>query len=77
RLALQKLHRLRRCLDERALAAELEVDGGINLETAPQAVQAGATVLVAGSAVYNQHASVAANIRGLRAAIERVEQPRD
>jgi len=34
--------------------AELQVDGGINRETAPRVIEAGATVLVAGSAVFNQ-----------------------
>ena len=69
-LALDKLRRLRRLLDDRALGAELEVDGGINPATALAAARAGATVLVAGSAIYNDHASVAANLRSLRQAIE-------
>jgi len=34
--------------------AELQVDGGINLETAPRVIKAGATVLVAGSSVFNE-----------------------
>lgn len=70
-LALDKLRRLRHLLDERGLTAELEVDGGIGRETAPLAVQAGATVLVAGSAIYNDRATVAANLQRLREAIER------
>ncbi len=37
----------------RGLAVEIEVDGGVNRETAPQIIKAGATVLVAGSAVFN------------------------
>lgn len=52
---LPKMRRLRRLLDEQGLAAELEVDGGISTETAPLVVEAGARVLVAGSAVF-QHA---------------------
>ena len=52
---LPKMRRLRRMLDEQGLAAELEVDGGITAETAPLVVEAGARVLVAGSAVF-QHA---------------------
>ena len=45
---------------------EIEVDGGISVETAPGVVAAGATVLVAGVAVFNRHGSVAENITGLR-----------
>ncbi len=52
---LPKMRRLRRMLDEQGLAAELEVDGGITVETVPPVVEAGARVLVAGSAVF-QHA---------------------
>lgn len=49
---LSKIRRLRRILDDRGLTTELEVDGGINLETASCVVKAGANVLVAGSAVF-------------------------
>jgi ribulose-phosphate 3-epimerase len=62
---LPKMRRLRRMLDERGLAAELEVDGGITVETAPLVVEAGARVLVAGSAVF-QHAD------GVAKAMERI-----
>ena len=55
RSVLPKMRRLRRLLDEQGLAAELEVDGGITVETVPLVVEAGARVLVAGSAVF-QHA---------------------
>ena len=51
--ALEKLSALRAECARRGLAVELEVDGGINGETAPLAVQAGATVLVAGSYVFS------------------------
>jgi ribulose-phosphate 3-epimerase len=57
-LALGKLERLRQILDARGLAAELEVDGGLNTDTTPLAVQAGASVIVAGSAIYNDRESV-------------------
>ena len=50
---LPKIAELRRRLDEAGLSVELEVDGGINAEIAPKVVQAGATVLVAGAAVFN------------------------
>ena len=47
-----------------------EVDGGIHEVTAPQVVKAGANLLVAGSAVYNEHESVAQAIARLRHAIQ-------
>ena len=49
---LPKIARTRQELDRRGLGAELEVDGGIDEETAPLVVGAGARVLVAGSAVF-------------------------
>ncbi len=65
-----RLARLRRTLDEHGLAhVELEVDGGVNHSTIPQVVQAGATVLVAGSAIFNGQATIAANMAELRAAV--------
>lgn len=53
---LPKLRRLRGLLQEQGLTGqvELEVDGGVSPETAPACVGAGATVLVAGSAVFGQ-----------------------
>lgn len=47
---------------------EVEVDGGIDTTTAGQVVRAGASVLVAGSAVFNNRGSVADNLAGLRQA---------
>ena len=47
-----KIARVRRELDQRGLAADLEVDGGIDEETAPIVVRAGPRVLVAGSAIF-------------------------
>ncbi len=64
---LPKVAALRRMLDERGLGrVEIEIDGGVNAETARQCEQAGATVLVAGSAVFNQpdRAQAIAAIRG-------------
>jgi ribulose-phosphate 3-epimerase len=66
---LEKIRGLRGLLRERGLPARIAVDGGIDRETAPLAAAAGATVLVAGSAVYNRHGSVAGNIAGLQAAV--------
>ena len=53
-------------LDEGGHDAELEIDGGIKPETAPDAARAGARVLVSGSAVFNDRESVAAAIAKLR-----------
>jgi ribulose-phosphate 3-epimerase len=48
---------------------EIEVDGGIDTETAPLAVAAGASLLVAGSSVFDHPGGVAAGIRALRDAV--------
>ncbi|MSQ33616.1 MAG: ribulose-phosphate 3-epimerase [Dehalococcoidia bacterium] len=65
-----KIRRLRRMLDEGGYGAELEVDGGIAIKTAPLAVAAGARVLVAGSALFNKEKSVKQALADLRASIE-------
>lgn len=62
-----KIARARAMLDAIGSEAELEVDGGINPATVAEVTRAGATVLVAGSAIFNEQASVADNIRRLRA----------
>lgn len=51
--SLSKIAELRSMIDERGLSTEIEVDGGVNPETAKLCVKAGATVLVAGSAVFS------------------------
>ncbi len=51
--ALEKLSQLRDECNRRNLKIELEVDGGINAETAPLAISAGATVLVAGNFLFS------------------------
>ena len=66
---LDKIRRLRQILDERGYRTPIAVDGGIDAITAPQVVSAGATVLVAGSSIYNDKASVAQNVAALRASI--------
>jgi len=67
-----KIARMRRMLDESGSLAELLVDGGINPKTAPLAVGAGATVLVAGSAVFNQQATPEEAIQKIRRSLEGV-----
>lgn len=66
---LGKIETIAERIAGRGLAVELEVDGGIDPETARQAVDAGATVLVAGTAVFRGGpTSYAGNIRALRGA---------
>ena len=64
---LKKIEAIRKRIDKEGLDIELEVDGGINVETARQAVDAGATVLVAGTATFTGGPDrYAANIRALK-----------
>jgi ribulose-phosphate 3-epimerase len=63
---VEKIARLRAELDRRGLAAELEVDGGINAKNAPRVVQAGATVLVTGAAIFNSSQTVAQALKKIR-----------
>ena len=67
---IDKVRRMAALLDVRGSLAELEVDGGINPDNVGLLVEAGARVLVAGSSVFNQRASVAENIAALRRAAE-------
>jgi len=66
---LDKIAHLRQILDDRGLKAELEVDGGITAQTAPKVVQAGARVLVAGSALFNSRESVGEAMDRLKASL--------
>ena len=66
---LDKIARLRAELDKKGLAAELEVDGGINAEVAPRVVRAGARVLVAGAAVFGSGQTVSEALKKLRASL--------
>jgi ribulose-phosphate 3-epimerase len=68
-----KIARLRRRLDELGLAAELEVDGGINAELAPRVARAGARVLVAGAAVFNKKESVSQALGRIRKSLRRLD----
>jgi ribulose-phosphate 3-epimerase len=76
-LSLPKIERLRQLISRISPECDLEVDGGINATTAPQVVHAGANVLVAGSAIFNDTESVAAATKRLLASIsqERLDQP--
>ena len=64
-----RIARLRRMLDDDGLDhIELEVDGGVSLKTAGEIIGAGASILVAGTAVFNNGTSIAENIAALRRA---------
>lgn len=63
---VDKVRRVRAMLDAHGSAAELEVDGGIDPDTTPHVVAAGARVLVAGSAIFAAREGVAAAIAAIR-----------
>ena len=65
---LPKIRRVRQMIDEVGSGCDLEVDGGIDATIAPLVVDAGANVLVAGSAVFNEGEGVGAAMKRLRAA---------
>lgn len=66
---LRKIERLRNMIDASGCDIILEVDGGVTAETAPQCLSAGATALVAGSAVFKGGpGAYAGNIAALRRA---------
>jgi ribulose-phosphate 3-epimerase len=62
---LSKIRQVRKAIQERGLDCEIEVDGGINNQTARLAVEAGANVLVAGSAVFDSKEGISAAIQAL------------
>ena len=69
RSQLDKIRALRRRIDESGRQIDLEVDGGINFDTSAAAIEAGADVLVAGTATFTGGADAyAGNIRRLRGA---------
>jgi ribulose-phosphate 3-epimerase len=65
---LPKIARARQTITERGLDCDIEVDGGVHEATVPLVVKAGANLLVAGSAIYNEKESVAQAMERLRAA---------
>jgi ribulose-phosphate 3-epimerase len=67
--SLDKVRTLRKKIDASGRRIDLEIDGGINFETAPEAIAAGADVLVAGTATFKGGTGAYAdNIRRLRGA---------
>jgi ribulose-phosphate 3-epimerase len=73
---LGKLRQIRQMIDDLHLVCELEIDGGVDAASAPLGVAAGATVLVAGSAIFNNHSSIAAAMEQLRQSVARSGESR-
>jgi ribulose-phosphate 3-epimerase len=67
--SVDKVARVRKLLNEAGSRAELEVDGGVVAGNAARLANAGATVLVAGSAVYGHPEGAAAGVRNIREAL--------
>ncbi|MEA2966312.1 MAG: ribulose-phosphate 3-epimerase [Alphaproteobacteria bacterium] len=67
---LPKIGRARAMIDRIKPGCDLEVDGGVDVATAPLAVAAGANVLVAGSAIFNDGEGVTVAMKRLRAAAQ-------
>jgi ribulose-phosphate 3-epimerase len=67
---LPKIRRVRQMIEQLGSGCDLEVDGGIDANTAPLAVAAGANVLVAGTAIFGENDGVAAAMKRLQAAID-------
>ena len=61
---LQKISELRKMINDKKLKIDIEIDGGINFETAPLAVKAGANILVSGTTIFS--GSLKDNIKKLR-----------
>ncbi|MGD1992150.1 MAG: ribulose-phosphate 3-epimerase [Anaerolineae bacterium] len=66
---LDKIRRLRQMLDAQDLRIPIAVDGGIDTRTAPLVVEAGATVLISGSGLFNDKAPLAVNVAALRRSV--------
>ncbi len=65
----RKVQRLRRMLNAIGSHAYIEVDGGIYPHNVAEVVRAGATVIVAGSAIFNRHKPIAQNVAAFRQAL--------
>ena len=73
RATLLKIQRVRELVERLKPGCDVEVDGGIDATTAPLVVRAGATVLVAGSAIFGDRDGVATAMKRLRTALNHVE----
>ena len=65
-----KIRKVRGMLDNCGSSADLEVDGGVNVDTVKEVIGAGANAFVAGSAIFNDKSSVAENVSALREKIK-------
>jgi ribulose-phosphate 3-epimerase len=66
---LPRIAHMRRIIDSRKPSIELEVDGGINADNAPDIVKAGANVLVAGNSVFRAEEGISGAMQRLREAV--------
>lgn len=66
---LRKVERVRHEIERQGLTTEVEVDGGVDASTARSCTDAGATVLVAGTAVFRHPEGPAAGVAAVRAAV--------
>lgn len=73
---LPKIERVRRLIEQGNPACSLEVDGGIDAETAPLTVAAGANVLVAGTSIFGNGQRVAAAMKRLKIAASNAANPK-
>lgn len=64
-----KIKALRKMIDDKQLDVDIEVDGGVNLNNAKMIIDAGANVLVAGSAVFN--GNIEENVKGFKGIFEK------
>lgn len=69
-----KIREARKFIDQQRLTLELQVDGGIKIDTAPIVAEAGADILVSGSGIFPDH--IAENLRAIRAAAEKAAKGR-
>ena len=69
------MRRLKEMVAEKGCQIEIEVDGGVNADTAPSVVRAGADTLVAGSAVFNKRETVAEAVARLRNSLKELSIP--
>ena len=67
---MPKVEKVRRWLDEIGSAADLQVDGGVNASTLPQALAAGANVFVAASAIFKHPEGISAGLGALKAHLQ-------
>jgi ribulose-phosphate 3-epimerase len=63
---LEKVKYFRKKIINEKLNIDIEIDGGINFETAPLAIKAGANILVSGTTIFNGGNSISENIKNLR-----------